>query len=321
MKVFLSGGGGFIGQYVISKLVEKGHSVRCLFRHLPTGKFVKNLEYVLGDLSDANALKNGLRDAEVVLHLAGTVFEQSWSNLYRVNSIGTKNIYAAACSTNVKRFVYLSSIAAVGPSRDRSELTESTTPHPISKYGRSKFLGEKFIQELHAKKEIETVILRPSLVYGAGANPMSRIAILIKTLQKKTFRLIGDGRNYISLCYVNDLASFIECIASEKLPNRMIEFFNVCDDEKMTMVQLVELICDHLQLEFPNKKMPEFAARIIAIYFELVRKFVAAPELVTQERVSEILGDWNISNNKAKKYGYQQTRTLKNILTEVINSF
>lgn len=318
MKIFVSGGTGFVGGYLVSTLLKQNHFVKCLIRKEKAGAIsnVPNLEFSIGDLSDVKFLHTALRDCDAVCHLAGSVFGKRWEDLYAVNSVGTKNIYLATKDTTVRIFIYLSSIAAVGPLRSNQSIYETCSPHPISLYGKSKLAGERFIQNLYSQVNVKAIILRPPLIYGKNLNSESRLLILAKKLKNGSFAFLNNQNNLVSLCNVEDLSTFISRLTNIHHADANISIINVCDDERIRFENLVKEICRIIGVSFPTKNVPVLLARIFASYFAF--RNIVQEDTITQERISELCGCWNISNNKAKDYGYHASTSSKDGISRVL---
>src|SRR5215470_19351917 len=122
MKVLLTGGSGFLGSYVAEQLTAEGHTVRALVRPRSDKKILEKLpraEFAPGAIEDRASLQPATAGVDAVVHVAGIVKARKPSDFFAVNTQGTKNLLdAARVDGRVKRFVYVSSLAAVGPSLD-----------------------------------------------------------------------------------------------------------------------------------------------------------------------------------------------------------
>src|SRR5207302_3645244 len=172
MKVFVTGGNGFIGSAVVKRLVDSGHSVRCLLR--PTSKTERidslPIERVTGDVCDAASVSAGTDGCDGTIHLAGV---SSWNDinspaLTEVVEGGTKNVLAAAARRPGHRVVFVSSATAVNGSEEPqvfNEESEFTINDPQLKYANAKLRAEALCREAYAKG-LSVVIVNPAEVYG-----------------------------------------------------------------------------------------------------------------------------------------------------------
>jgi nucleoside-diphosphate-sugar epimerase len=207
--ILVTGGTGFIGSHLVEALVSRGDRVRCLVRRTSNITHLQSLdvELIYGDLLDRGSLREALKGINTVYHLAAQVRPhrvvsrlKDFANLYyRVNAVGTANLADICSDMGIAKFVYFSSIAAVGTGEN---LIESSPCLPITEYGRSKFAAERHILELAKNKNFPALIIRPGQIYGPGCMAM---VLLFKLIKQGMFLTFGKGNNWIPVCYVDDL--------------------------------------------------------------------------------------------------------------------
>ena len=169
MKVLLTGANGFVGSHILDLLRARGIPTAVLLRPTSNLRFLEahraDLEVRTGSIDEPRSLAAAMADVTHVLHCAGCTKALRLAEFDRVNHLGTRNVVEAinAQGGQVRRLVYVSSLAAGGPARPEAPARESDPPHPVSAYGRSKLAGE---QAVHDACGAETVILRPTAVYG-----------------------------------------------------------------------------------------------------------------------------------------------------------
>jgi nucleoside-diphosphate-sugar epimerase len=175
-KVLITGATGFVGAHVTSRLAEHGASIRALVRESSDIGLLEQIgaERITGSLTDPESMRLAVRDVDVVVHLAALTSARSVAGYDRVNQAGTRDLVRAAVHADQRprRFVYLSSLAAAGPSMDGEPVRPGDTPRPLTAYGRSKLAGEIACRE--AADDIEVCILRAPAVYGPGDREMFR---------------------------------------------------------------------------------------------------------------------------------------------------
>ena len=168
-RVLVTGATGFVGPHVLRAL-GPGVRVRALVRNpdrIPRmGR--QDVEIATGSLDDPAALRAAVDGVDAVLHLAAATRAGSEQEYAAANVEGTRHLVDAmrAASMPPSRLVYLSSMAAAGPSRDGRPVRPDDTPHPLTAYGRTKLAGEAVC--LGAADALDTVILRAPAVYGPG---------------------------------------------------------------------------------------------------------------------------------------------------------
>jgi dihydroflavonol-4-reductase len=204
-RTLVTGGTGFVGGLLLSRLVRQGREVRALVRRpgdrerLPTPE----VELALGDLEDEEALVRAAEGCEVVYHAAGMnqLCLPDPTPLYRVNVDGTARLLRAAQRADVRRVVYTSSAATLGGDGGRPA-DETSPPHETftSHYARSKYEAERVAMEFIG---VEVVTLNPSSVQGPGrVTGTARVF-----LDYLNGRLRFDLPSRFGICYTEDCVS------------------------------------------------------------------------------------------------------------------
>jgi len=206
--VLITGASGFLGSHVAERLASEGHTVRLLLRRTSSRRFLSEFEFeeAAGDVTDAGSLPPAAAGVDAVVHTAGLVKARNEAEFMAVNATGTANLLAALTKANpdLPRFVYISSLAAHGPSEDGDPRPSDAPPRPVSAYGRSKLAGERALAESSIAGR--SVVFRPPVIYGprdAALVPFFRLARL------RLAPLLMGGHNRISIVYVDDIARAI----------------------------------------------------------------------------------------------------------------
>ncbi len=261
MNILVTGGAGFIGSHVTEELVQRGHHVTALDDL--SGGFVENVvkqaEFVHGSINDIE-LVNALFDRaqfDYVYHLAAYAAEGLSHFIkrfnYNNNLIGSVNLINAAVRTNVKCFVFTSSIAVYGAS-PQLPMTEETAPHPEDSYGIAKLAVE---QELKACREmfgLNYIIFRPHNVYGERQNIGDKYRNVVgifmnQILQGKPMTIFGDGMQQRAFSYIGDMAPiFAEAIC---VPAACNQIFNIGADQPYSVNELALEVARAMQVK-PN---------------------------------------------------------------------
>ncbi len=208
MKILLTGGSGFLGSYVAEQLAAEGHTVRALVRPRSERRVLEKLprvEFAPGAIEDRATLGPAVLGVDAIVHVAGIVKARKPADFFDVNAQGTKNLLDAALARGgLSRFVYVSSLAAVGPSLDGTPVPDDAEPKPVTHYGRSKLQAEREV--LAAKERMPVTVVRPPLIYG----PRDRETLAFFTSVKNgVLPMTGDGTNTLSVVYASDCAAAI----------------------------------------------------------------------------------------------------------------
>lgn len=211
MKIAVTGASGFVGRAVCAEVLHKGHVAIPLVRR-PAG-FAN--EVVIGDISREAPPQV---DADAVIHLAARAHvmnddpataEQAYME---ANVEGTRHAIDMAKAGGARRFVFVSSIKALGErSQPGKPLTERDTPAPEDAYGRSKLAAERLAQEMTSRLGMELVIVRPPLVYGPGVK--GNFATLIRLSCLGLPLPIGSINNQRSMISLTNLANLLVHVA------------------------------------------------------------------------------------------------------------
>lgn len=191
--VLVTGATGFVGSHVAEALLEAGHAVRCTVRRTSDTRWLEGLdvERVEADMRRKEALADAVRGVSTVVHLAG-ITRAPRPDLYRrVNGDGTARLGQAAAEAGVRRFVYMSSLAARGP--DGAE-------GPVSDYGASKREGEERLRGMTDRMEV--VVLRPGGVYG----PRDVELLPLFRAASRGWLVVPSGGSVLQPVYAADVA-------------------------------------------------------------------------------------------------------------------
>lgn len=204
MRVFVTGATGFVGSHLVDALLKDGHEVVCLVRD--RGKAARVLSgrpvrMVAGDLFTGAALEEGCRGAHVVVHVAGLIAARSREEFHAVNAQATARLVEMArrAAPGLRRFVYLSSLSAAGPTRRGHPLSEEAPARPVSEYGKSKLAGEDAVRS----GGVPWTVVRPPAVYGPGDRETLRA---FRFARWGVIPQYGRPNQELSLIQVEDLA-------------------------------------------------------------------------------------------------------------------
>ena len=206
MKILVTGASGFIGGRFARFALEQGLEVRVNGRRAEAVEHLvrRGAEFVQGDLSDADLVRELCRDVDSVVHCAGAVgLWGRYQDFHQGNVLVTENVVEACLKQRVQRLVHLSSPSIYFDGRDHLGLTEEQVPkrfrHP---YAATKYLAE---QKVFGAQEfgLEVLALRPRFVTGAG--DMSIFPRLLKMQRKGRLAIVGNGLNKVDFTSVHNL--------------------------------------------------------------------------------------------------------------------
>jgi nucleoside-diphosphate-sugar epimerase len=298
LKALVTGGTGFIGSHLTEALIRKGVQVRCLLRQTSDSKWLRDLpvELVHGDCSDKTSLDEAVRGVDWVFHLAGVTRAIREETYFEVNSCGTENLLLACLENNprLQKFIYVSSQAAAGPSRNGSITRELDPCEPVSFYGRSKRMGEESV--LAHAHELSAIILRPSAVYGPRDKD---VFALFKCLSRRIKPCLTGGRQRLSLCYVQDIVQGILLAAEARTESG--EIFFLSDGNDYRMEEIGDILARAMGVTALRIRVPGQMVVGIACFLEYLSRLLGRPSLLNKDKAEEIVQEeWVCDITKAK---------------------
>lgn len=309
MKVLVTGGNGFIGSHLVELLLSRRYAVRCLVRKTSDLTWVKGLdiEFIHGDLFDEDALRRAVEDVDYVYHSAGVTKAKVKAEYYRGNTTGTKNLLAAATKHNpsLKRFIQISSQAAVGPSPSEVPITEDTPPHPITSYGKSKWQAEE--ECLRVSGKLPVTIVRPPVVYGPRDKDVFEF---FSTVNKGLQPTVGFGEKLVSMIHVQDLVrGFVMAAESAATIGRT---YFISSKSVYGWKEIGEAAQKALNRKALRIRLPESAVFVVAAFAELFAIFSSKPALINFEKARDMVQDyWTCNASRAAKdFGFEQQISL-----------
>jgi nucleoside-diphosphate-sugar epimerase len=280
MIVAVTGSNGFIGRHLVHRFADAGWEARPVVR--------RDIE-----LGRANECFAG---ADVVVHAAGATRAPSAGRLHESNVTLTARMLDAARDARVGRFVFISSLAAVGPATSvDAPITEATTVAPIEAYGRSKLDAERLIG---ATTDLPFTIARPAAVYGPGDRDffsLFRLARLGIALHP------GNRDHWLSIIHVDDLSNAIVQCASA--PEAIGRVYCLGNDEPVQWAELFRLAarCAKRELRV-DVEIPAALVEAGAALGDVVARMTGRAGLLTTEKVALARGRfWTCSSELAAR--------------------
>lgn len=230
MKVFVTGGSGFLGINLIRYLKKRKHKI-VNYDIADFNYPDKGIETVKGDIRNLSLLEKAMKGCDIVVHCAAALPLYSNKDILTTDVDGTRNVLEAAKRNKIKRVVFISSTAVYGIP-DHHPLYENDKLEGVGEYGKSKILAEKVCQE-YRKKGMIVPILRPKSFIGPER--LGVFSIYYEwILQKRSIPIIGNGRNRYQLLDVEDLCE-ATYLCMKKRADIVNDTFNIGAKEFTTM--------------------------------------------------------------------------------------
>jgi dihydroflavonol-4-reductase len=263
MKVFVTGGTGFVGASVLRELLAGGAEVRALARRNSDRRNLEglNVEVVEGDLDDVARLTRAMADCEWAFHVAAhySLLRRDRDAIYRANVEGTRHILQAARAAGIKRLVHTSSVAAIGvpPEGEVADETFQTTVRElVSDYKKSKFLAEQLARDA-AREGLPVVIVNPSTPIGPyDVKPTPTGDIVLRFLQRRMPAYVDTGMNLI---HVRDVAiGHIRAAEKGRVGERYI-----LGHRNMTLKEILDTLAAITGLPAPTRRLPHWLPVVV----------------------------------------------------------
>lgn len=319
MRALVTGGTGFIGSHVADLLAARGYDVVCTVRSSSNLRWLKDKPYSLvrASLDDPESLQRALEGTDLVFHVAGLTSARNFNEFMRGNRDATRTLLDAVAryAPNVRRFLHVSSLAAVGPSASLDNPVDETTPlHPITSYGKSKSAAEEEV--LARSKDFPVTIVRPPAVYGQRD---TEILTFFQTVNKGIAPLIGFDDKRISLIHGLDLArGIIEAAEAERAVG---ETYFISSNDFYSWEEVCAVTSGILNKKrMLTVRLPHALVFSIAGINGLLGKFAKKPPVLNFEKGRDITRRyWICSADKAKRdFGYRQEISLEDGIEQTI---
>jgi len=264
------GGSGFVGSQVVQDLARRGWRIRVAVRRpdrawkLQTSGHVGQIQAVRCDAADPDQVQAALQGADAAINLIGILYESGKGTFQAMHVEAARNIAIGCAAGRVGRLVHVSAIGA--------------NPESESKYARTKAAGEMAVRE--AKPD--AVIVRPSIVFGAGDDFLNRFAAMAG--MAPALPLIGRGHTRFQPVYVGDVAEAI--VRAVERPEAAGRTFELGGPEVMTFEDILELVLRETRRRNGLIPLPFFAARMIGSVAQLSAVVGIAPVLTRDQVVS-----------------------------------
>ena len=303
MKILVTGASGFVGRYLVNHLSKTDEVIACVRKksNLLPSSVQQTVSSSFFDLAIP-------KDTDVIVHLAGIAHNKNNSvdEFKRINVDGTLELARKALESNIKRFIFISSIGVNGNSTHGKAFTEQDTPNPTNDYTKSKYEAEKALAKLFENTNIDLVIIRPPLIYAHDApGNFSKLLMLIKLGQFLPFGCTHNQRSFIA---IENLVSFITaCIYHDTKIN---ETFLIADDEVISTKQLIQCVSSGMGKSMILLPVPTKLLSMLADATGKVGIF------------EQLYGNLQIDNRKAKKFfNWHPPKNSLNALKEVGNLY
>ena len=301
-KILLTGGTGFLGSYIIKELVEKGYTVRAIRRSNKSPFWIskdilKKVDWVDGDVLDIVSLEEAMEGIEIVIHCAAVVsfINKERKEMQQVNVDGTANVVNIALEKNVRRLVYISSVAALGRTAGGGHVNEEKKWEDSkvnTHYGKSKYRAELEVWRGVAEG-LDAVILNPSTIIGYGDWNSSSCAIFKNIYEG--FSWFPPGIN--GFVDVEDVARVVLLLMESDVTEQRF----IVNGDTWAFRKLMDTIADSFGRKRPTKRITPFLLKLAWRVEKFKSVFTGKRPLLTKESARVALSKTYFENDKLLK--------------------
>ena len=293
--ILVTGGAGLLGKCLIKKLLENDEKVKAIYNKTTLPNFNNpNLITEQCDILDVYALEDAMQNITEVYHCAGLVSfnPKDEKKLFSINVDGTANVVNAALNAGVKKFVHVSSVAAIGrirPGELINEKMEWTPETSNSRYGYSKYLGEMEVWRGVAEG-LDAVVINPSIILGPG-NWNEGSTKIFKSVYDE-FPWYTEGVS--GFVDVEDVAAAMIALMKSDITAEKF----IVSAENISYQHLFNMIARAFNKKEPSKKVTPFMAALTWRLESIKSKFTGSSPLLTKETVNTALTKVKYDNSK-----------------------
>lgn len=305
MNILISGATGFIGSHLVRALAKEGHRCKCLVRRTSSISELKDLdqvEFVYGDITDKESLKEAIKDVRIIYHLAAQIGKWGIPEkaFFAVNVHGTRNLLEVAHEGKAKQFIFCSTPGVQG--KGYAQASETLPYKPPYIYELTKCEGEKLVLGFHQKRKgLSVTVLRPDFVYGPG--DLRRLS-LYRAIGNKRFFLIGDGKALLHPTYIEDVIQGF-CLPANN-PVSFGEIYNIAGPRVITVREYAETIAQALKVSLPRLRFPKPSAQIFAAFLSVLSRITEKEPILSQSKIEFLTCDHGSNISKAmNELGYR----------------
>jgi nucleoside-diphosphate-sugar epimerase len=276
--ILITGGTGFIGSHLVATLCAAGEPVRCLVRpRRRTPKLPPAAGIAEADLAGGAGIVEALRGVHTVIHLAGVTKALSAADYYEGNVRATEALVRAVQGRAI-RFVHVSSLAAIGPSRGGVPVGEDDAPAPLTHYGKSKLEAERIVRSSLP----DAVIVRPPVVYGPRDTDVFQ---LLKSISRGLVLEIAGGERWLSAIYVADLVQGL--LAASRMPAAHGRAYFLTHPKAASWSELASTAAAVMNRRPRVVRIPVAVAQAVGLGAEMWARLTRTPGIVSRDKIRE----------------------------------
>ena len=323
MKIFITGGTGFIGRYTTELLGKSNHHLKVLVRKTSNSSFLNKLNVIIveGNLIDKKSLLEGMKDCDSVINIAAHyTFWESDNKVYsEVNIEGTRNVMECSLEAGIKKIVHISTAGIYGKPKEEPFNEESTIgPIQYSEYFRTKYEAEKIVWNLFKEKGLPVVVIYPVCVLGAGDTKAS--GRYIQDLINRKLPATVFKNEIFTYVYVKDVAQAI--VNALEKENNIGEKYLV-GNYRYRWGEINKMISEISGVPLPKFNLPNSVTMMNAFFLTGLANLIKKPPLwgMALDQMKVMKAGFNVDGSKTEKELGIKYTPIRIALEEAIGSF
>jgi nucleoside-diphosphate-sugar epimerase len=313
MKIFITGGTGFIGRYTVELLSKTNHQLVLLTRKSSNTSFLneinnENITTTAGDLTDEESLLNGMKSCDAVINIAAlySFWEPDKKRYSGINIKGTQNVMECALKSGVKKIVHISTAGVFGkPSEEPFNEESAAGPVQFSEYFRTKYEGDRIAWDLYKNKGLPLVVIYPVCVLGPG-DPNASANYVQNLINRRLPATVFKNKVFSFVC-VKDVAQAI--VSALEKENNFGEKYLV-GNTRLKWKEINKLINGMSGVPLPKLNLPDVITMMNAYLLTGLANIIKRPPLwdMSVDQMKVMKAGFNVDGTKAeRKLGIKYT--------------
>ncbi|MGE5679701.1 MAG: NAD-dependent epimerase/dehydratase family protein [Bacillota bacterium] len=306
MKIFITGGTGFIGRHTVELLSKTNHQLILLTRQTSDTSFLnrlsnQNITCVKGDLNDEQSLLNGMKGCDAVINIAAlyTLWEPDRSIYSKVNIKGTQNVMECALKSGIKKVVHISTAGVFGkPAAVPFNEESPQGTNQVSEYFITKYEGDRIVWELFEKKKLPVVVIYPVAVLGPE-DPKTTGRYVQNLIHRRLPATVFTDKMFSFVCVKNVAEAIVKALEKE---NNIGEKYLISNC-RLTWGQFNKLVSEMSGVSLPKIKLPEIVTKTNAYLLTGLANLIKRPPLwdMSVDQMNVMKQGFSVDGTKAEK--------------------
>lgn len=328
MRVLATGATGFIGRRLVESLCGEGLEVRAISRHASVGDLIRrcpsgSIVPLVADLTRTASLEGICANVEAVFHLAGYAHasdtnDRSAALIHRQVTVeGTRLLLEQACRSGVGRFIFVSSVKAMGEGGEEC-LEETVAASPVTEYGQAKLEAEQLVMAAGRDCGMHVCVLRLPMVYGPGVK--GNLLHMIGAIDRGRFPPLSEVNNRRSMVHADDVVAALRLAMEHARAGG--EIYLVTDGRAYSTRDIYVLICRALGRAIPSWTVPAATLRAAALTGDVIGRMRGRPFFFNSIALDKLLGSaWYSSDKIERELGFKPMHTFETALPAMLEEY